>query len=55
MSALFSRLRNGKPWRAWRRYSEARGNVLAAGVGYFAFFSVFPAVALAFSVFGFVL
>ena len=55
MSALFSRLRNGKPWRAWRRYSEARGNVLAAGVGYFAFFSVFPAVALSFSVFGFFL
>ncbi|MEO8555894.1 MAG: YihY/virulence factor BrkB family protein [Actinomycetota bacterium] len=55
MSALFPRLRNGKPWRAWRRYSEARGNVLAAGVGYFAFFSVFPAVALSFSVFGFFL
>jgi len=29
--------------------------VLAAGVGYFAFFSIFPAVALAFTVFGFVL
>ncbi len=55
MSALFSRLRDGKPWRAWRRYSEARGNVLAAGVGYFAFFSVFPAVALSLSVFGFFL
>jgi len=55
VSVVFSRLRNGKPWRAWRRYSEARGNVLAAGVGYFAFFSVFPAVALSFSVFGFFL
>jgi membrane protein len=40
---------------AWRRYSDARGNILAAGMGYFAFFSIFPAVALAFSVFGFVL
>jgi membrane protein len=52
---LLARLRAGKPWRAWKRYSDARGNILAAGVGYFAFFSVFPAVALAFTVFGFVL
>jgi membrane protein len=44
-----------RPGRAWRRYSQARGNILAAGIGYFAFFSIFPAVALAFSVFGFVL
>jgi membrane protein len=47
--------RASRPWRAWSRYSAARGSVLAAGVGYFAFFSIFPAVALAFSVFGFVL
>jgi len=44
-----------RPGRAWRRYAGARGNILAAGVGYFAFFSIFPAVALAFAVFGFVL
>jgi membrane protein len=44
-----------RPWRAWKRYSDARGNVLAAGVGYFAFFSIFPATALAFSLFGLVL
>jgi membrane protein len=44
-----------RPWRAWNRYGHARGNILAAGVGYFAFFSLFPAVALAFTVFGFVL
>jgi membrane protein len=44
-----------KAWRAWSRYGDARGNILAAGVGYFAFFSIFPAVALAFTVFGFVL
>jgi len=50
-----ARLRASKPWRAWKRYSDARGNILAAGVGYFAFFSIFPAVALAFTVFGFVL
>ncbi|MEO6144519.1 MAG: YihY/virulence factor BrkB family protein, partial [Dermatophilaceae bacterium] len=52
---MFARFRASKPWRAWKRYGEARGNILAAGVGYFAFFSIFPAVALAFSVFGFVL
>jgi len=52
---LFARWQAGKPWRAWKRYGDARGNILAAGVGYFAFFSIFPAVALAFAVFGFVL
>jgi len=52
---LLARLRGSKPWRAWKRYGDARGNILAAGVGYFAFFSIFPAVALAFTVFGFVL
>jgi len=52
---LFARFQASKPWRAWKRYGDARGNILAAGVGYFAFFSIFPAVALAFAVFGFVL
>ena len=55
MTSPFARFRASKPWRAWKRYGDARGNILAAGVGYFAFFSVFPAVALAFTVFGFVL
>ena len=40
---------------AWKRYSNARGNLLAGGVGYFAFFSLFPATALALTVFGFAL
>jgi membrane protein len=48
-------LQASRPGRAWRRYADARGNILAAGVGYFAFFSIFPATALAFAVFGFVL
>jgi membrane protein len=52
---LVARFRVSKPWRAWERYGDARGNIMAAGVGYFAFFSIFPAVALAFTVFGFVL
>ena len=55
MKSLFARFKASKPWRAWKRYGDARGSVLAAGVGYFAFFSIFPAVALAFTVFGFVL
>lgn len=55
MRRQLSRFRETKPWRAWKCYADARGNILAAGVGYFAFFSVFPAVALAFTVFGFVL
>jgi membrane protein len=41
--------------RAWGRYNEARGTLLAGGVAYFAFFSIFPAIALAFTVFGLVL
>ena len=55
VKALLARFQAGRPWRAWQRYSDARGNVLAAGIGYFAFFSIFPAVALAFTVFGFLL
>ena len=35
--------------------ASANGDLLAAGVGYFAFFSIFPALALAFAIFGFVL
>jgi membrane protein len=52
---LGARFGTSRPWLAWKRYADARGNVLAAGVGYFAFFSIFPALALAFAVFGFVL
>jgi membrane protein len=55
LKPLLARVQASKPWRAWKRYSDARGNILAAGIGYFAFFSIFPAVALAFTVFGFVL
>ena len=40
---------------AWQRYANANGDLLAAGVAYFAFFSIFPALALAFAIFGFVL
>ena len=55
MKRLLTWFQATRPWRAWSRYSDVRGSILAAGVGYFAFFSLFPAVALAFTVFGFVL
>ena len=55
-SAAPARPAQGAPGRArLDRYGEASGNVLAGGVGYFAFFSIFPAFALAFTVFGLVL
>ena len=43
------------PWRAWARYTAVRGNVLAGGIAYFAFFSLFPSMALGFTVFGLLL
>ncbi|HUG50323.1 MAG TPA: YihY/virulence factor BrkB family protein [Terrimesophilobacter sp.] len=43
------------PYRAWKRYRDANGRLLAAGVCYFAFFSIFPALALAFTAFAFFL
>ena len=55
MRSAIARFGASRLGRAWKRYGDARGSILAAGVGYFAFFSIFPAAALAFSVFGFVL
>ncbi len=51
----WAQLARSAPWRAWTRYANARGDLLAAGVAYFSFFSLFPAFALAAVVFGFVL
>jgi membrane protein len=51
----WTRVQATNAWQAWKRYGDARGNVLAGGVGYFAFFSIFPAVALAFTIGGIVL
>ena len=51
----WARLQATPAWRAWKRYGDHRGNLIAGGVGYFAFFSVFPAVLLAFTVFGILL
>jgi membrane protein len=52
---LWERVKRLKAYRANQRYNEVRGNVLSAGIAYYAFFSVFPAFAIAAVVFGFVL
>jgi membrane protein len=51
-SGLIHRLQASLPWRAWQRYGQARGGVLAGGMAYVAFFSLFPALAVGFTVFG---
>lgn len=55
LRSLLDRIKATRPLLVWHRYFEANGNLLAAGVGYFAFFSVFPLLTLAFTVFGLVL
>ncbi len=52
VKGLWAALQRTRLWKAWKRYGDARGNLLAGGVTYFAFFSIFPAVALAFTIFG---
>jgi membrane protein len=42
-------------YRSYQRYTSARGGLMAGGIAFFAFFSVFPALTLGFAVFGFVL
>ena len=55
LKVLWARFQRSDIWRAWKRYGDARGGLLAGGVTYFAFFSLFPAIALGFTIFGFVL
>jgi membrane protein len=55
LKALWARFQLTSVGRAWKRYGDARGNLLAGGVAYFAFFSLFPVIALAFTIFGLVL
>ncbi len=55
MKKVWVRIQQLKLYRANQRYNEVRGNLLSAGIAYYAFFSVFPAVAIAAVVFGFVL
>ncbi|MEO3936138.1 YhjD/YihY/BrkB family envelope integrity protein [Dermatophilaceae bacterium Soc4.6] len=53
--AVWTRIQATKGWKAWSRFGESRGNLLAAGIAFYGFFSVFPAAALAAAVFGLVL
>jgi membrane protein len=52
---LWEKVKRLKAYRANERYNEVRGNLLSSGIAYYAFFSVFPAFAIAAVVFGFVL
>lgn len=49
------RATSSRPVRTVQHYLAHRGNVLAAGIAYFAVFSIFPALAIGFTVFGLVL
>jgi membrane protein len=55
LSRLLTRLKATHAYRSWDRYGAARGDVLAGGVAYVAFFSLIPALLLGFTVFGIVL
>jgi membrane protein len=55
VDARLQPLRATLPYRAWQRYGAVRGNVLAGGIAYFAFFSIFPALAIGFTLFALVL
>ena len=51
-AAAVETVKASHPVRAYNRYSEVRGNVLAGGIAYFAFFSLFPALAVGLSFLG---
>ncbi len=55
LKRVWARVQGTAAWRAWQRYGQARGNVLAGGVTYFSFLSIFPLLALGFTIFGLVL
>jgi membrane protein len=52
---LLQRAKDTHGYRSYQRYNDARGGLMAGGIAFFAFFSVFPALTLGFAVFGFVL
>ncbi|MBK7621237.1 MAG: YihY/virulence factor BrkB family protein [Kineosporiaceae bacterium] len=54
MKQALARLQATRALRAWNRYGVRRGNVLASGIAYVAFFSLFPALAIGFTVLGLV-
>lgn len=55
LKKLWQTITRLRPYTAYQRYGKANGNLLASGVAYYSFFSIFPAIALAFTIFGFVL
>lgn len=55
LKRLWQTITRLRPYTAYQRYGKANGNLLASGVAYYSFFSIFPAIALAFTIFGFVL
>src|SRR3954453_16817781 len=54
-NSMLHRIKATVAWRAWQRYGKARGDVLAGGISYAAFFSLLPALAVGFTVFGLIL
>ena len=54
-SGIVQRAKASLPWRSWQRYGTSRGNVLAGGIAYAGFFSLFPALAFGFTIFGLIL
>jgi membrane protein len=55
LKGWWARAQQTDAWRAWKRYGDSRGSLLAGGVTYFGFLSIFPILALAFAVAGFFL
>lgn len=55
MKRLLERLKQSKVVRVWDHYGVANGSLLAGGIAYAALFSLFPALAIGFTVFGLVL
>ena len=55
LDRVIEQVKRWHAYRAWQRMNDTRGTLMAAGIAYFAFFSLFPAFALAAVVFGFVL
>jgi membrane protein len=51
-TTLWARWQVTRAGQAWTRYGRARGSVLAAGIAYAGFFSLFPAVAVAYTTLG---
>lgn len=50
-----STVQRSLPLRVYKRYGDARANVLAGGIAYFAFFSLIPAITVAITVLGLVM